>query len=151
MKTSKTIVDIITIVYIVLFLYAGISKIIDYQIFKVQLSDSPVLAPIAKPTAIALPIIEFVVVILLIIPRWRLRGFYASFILMILFTIYIIVIISFSKTIPCTCGGVLAELTWGQHIIFNSAFTALAIYGIFNQLKIKRSINEQLNLMAFSE
>lgn len=124
------IIESIAILYMILFLYTGISKLMEYPVFKEQLADSPVLAPFASILAFGLPCAEFVVVLMLIIPSWRLKGLYAALTLMIAFTIYVITLLSFSDKLPCSCGGIMAELSWPQHIIFNSIFIIMAIAGI---------------------
>ena len=53
-----------------------------------------------------------------------------SFALMVMFTTYIIIILNFSDFIPCSCGGVLEDLSWSEHIVFNLFFIVLAILGI---------------------
>jgi uncharacterized membrane protein YphA (DoxX/SURF4 family) len=145
---KTTIIEIITVLYVILFLYTGISKITEYSVFKEQIANSPLLAPIATPAAMLLPWIEFTVVILLIIPRWRLKGFYLSLFLMTIFTVYIIGIISFSDNLPCSCGGVLAQLSWNQHIVFNSLFIALALVGCIMEKRIKRTHMLQSSIAA---
>jgi uncharacterized membrane protein YphA (DoxX/SURF4 family) len=147
---KTTVIEITTILYIILFLYTGISKLMDYSIFKEHIATSPLLAPIAKPIAESLPFVEFFVVILLTVPRWRLKGFYAALSLMMLFTIYIIGILSFDDQLPCSCGGVLAEMSWGQHIIFNCGFIAMAIIGIIFQKKMQKTNREQISSIALS-
>jgi uncharacterized membrane protein YphA (DoxX/SURF4 family) len=133
-----TIIETIIFVYMILFLYTGISKLMEYDVFKEQLSKSPILTPVAPLVAIGLPWIEFLVVPMLLIPRWRLKGLYASLALMTAFTIYIIALLSFSDELPCSCGGVLAELSWPQHIVFNAAFIGLAWWGIVLQRRQKK-------------
>lgn len=147
---KTTIIEIIIVLYTILFLYTGISKLTDYPIFKEQIATSPLLAPVAKTIAAMLPFTEFFVVLLLIIPRWRLKGFYAALTMMALFTIYIIGILLFNKELPCSCGGVLAELSWGQHIFFNSAFIVMAITGIIFQKRIQRANQQKLDYGALS-
>ncbi|OQP48042.1 hypothetical protein A4H97_29850 [Niastella yeongjuensis] len=134
----NTIIEIVIILYAILFLYTGISKIIDYSVFREQLATSPILAPIAKPVAVLLPWSEFSVVILLIIPRWRLKGLYTSLLLMLAFTLYIIAILSFSEHLPCSCGGVISMLSWKQHLFFNGAFISLAVWGILLERRFKK-------------
>lgn len=135
MKKSL-IIEIIIMLYSILFLYTGISKLIDYPVFKEQLAVSPVIAPVSTIIAALLPFTEFAIVLLLIIPRLRLLGFYASAILMTTFTIYIIIMMLTSDNLPCSCGGIISELSWGQHIIFNTAFIGLAITGILLEKKL---------------
>jgi len=31
--------------------------------------------------------------------------------------------------IPCSCGGIIAKLSWGQHLVFNLIFLGLALIG----------------------
>jgi uncharacterized membrane protein YphA (DoxX/SURF4 family) len=101
----------------------------EFQIFEEQLKQS-IFQPIASFVAWTLPITEIVVAIILLTPNWRLLGLYLSSILMAAFTVYVIGLVSFAHELPCSCGGVLQELTWPQHIIFNSVFLVLAIWGI---------------------
>lgn len=127
---KQIIIEIIALLFIILFLYTAISKLMEYSIFKEQLATSPVLKPVASIIAISLPVTEIIVAISLFIYRWRLYGLYASFVLMMLFTGYIAAILTFSSEIPCSCGGVLAQLSWLQHLIFNSVLIAFAFVGI---------------------
>jgi len=133
-----TCIEIVTILYIILFLYTAISKLIDFDTFKEQIATSPLLTPIAKYIAAMLPFVEFFAVLLLINPRWRLKGFYTSLILMIGFTSYIIAILLFNDQLPCSCGGVLQEMSWKQHIFFNSFFIVLATIAIVLEKQIRR-------------
>ena len=114
----------------ILFLYTGISKLMDYQVFKAQLEESPVMAPFSTVIAWGVPLIEIFLAILLLLPAFRLKGLYASLFLMIAFTIYVIVLVSVSDKLPCSCGGVIEQLSWQQHIIFNIVFTGLAAWAI---------------------
>lgn len=135
---KTTILSTIIILFGILFLYAGISKLIAYSSFKEQIATSPLLESIADYIAQGLPIIEFMVVLLLFIPRWRLKGLYSSLILMLLFTGYIIAILTFSNNIPCSCGGLLELLSLKEHIVFNSLFIALAITGAILEKQLKK-------------
>jgi len=144
---KATILEGIVILYIILFLYTGISKLIDYSVFTEQIATSPLLAPVSKGIALSLPWIEFLLVILLIIPKWRLKGLYSSLGLMIAFTIYILGILLLNKELPCSCGGVISELSWTQHIVFNGAFIAMGIIGIIFERKLRQSNKHALSLI----
>lgn len=130
------IIETIVVAYTILFLYTAISKLMDYAVFKEQIAASPILAPVSKLIAIGLPWTEILVTVLLIIPKWRLKGLYASLFLMTAFTIYIGATLAFSEHIPCSCGGIIAELSWTQHIIFNTVFIGFAITGIILTRKV---------------
>ena len=125
-----TIVEIIAILFIILFLYTGISKLMEYEVAIEQIALTPLLAPIAGAVAIILPICEILVSIILFIPQSRKYGLWASLALMIAFTGYIIYILSYNDQLPCTCGGVLQQLSWPQHLALNAILTALAVIGI---------------------
>lgn len=137
-RANVTIAETVSVLFIMLFLYTGISKFSDYLVFKEQIAASLILEKMASYIAWGVPCIELAVVLLLIIPRWRLKGLYASLLLMILFTGYILAILTFDKTLPCSCGGVIALLSWKQHIIFNSIFILLAVLGVAMQSRVKK-------------
>jgi len=138
MLKRTTIIETILVLNIILFLYTGISKIMEYDEFREQLADSPILGFAATPIAMLLPWVEFAIVVMLIVPRLRLKGFYATLTLMILFTIYIIGIFSIDKELPCSCGGIIAMLSWKQHLVFNSVFVLLNVLSIWLQRREKK-------------
>jgi uncharacterized membrane protein YphA (DoxX/SURF4 family) len=136
---KAAIIEIIVTLYAILFLYTAISKWMDYTVFKEQVAMSPILKPFAKAIAIGLPWTEILVTILLIVPKWRLKGLYAACLMMTAFTIYITATLAFSDHIPCSCGGVIAQMSWTQHLIFNTAFIGLSIIGIVLIRQIQRN------------
>ena len=131
-KINKLILiaDIISGVVLLLFLYTALSKLFDYETFRFVLKKSPLLYRFAGFIAIALPIAELFVALLLFIPRTRLNGLYAAFSLILLFTGYLVYMIALTPDLPCNCGGVLKQLTWKQHILFNLFFILLSLTGI---------------------
>jgi uncharacterized membrane protein YphA (DoxX/SURF4 family) len=137
--SKSTLVEIIGFLFIILFLYTGISKLMEYSVFKEQIAESPILQPFAPFIAWSLPLTEFLVSILLIVPRWRLKGLYASLVLMVAFTLYIGTIMTFNKELPCSCGGIISLLSWKEHLVFNSVFILLAFAGVKLEKRIRRS------------
>jgi hypothetical protein len=134
MKSRKIIVDIIVILFIVLWAYAAFSKLIDYQTFKVQLGKSPLITNYAAAAAIGVPLIELAITGMLLFERTKTAGLYASLSLMLMFTTYLIVILNYSYYIPCSCGGILGNgLSWKAHVVFNLVFVILGFLGIRTQ------------------
>jgi hypothetical protein len=129
----KISIEIISFLFILLFLYASLSKAFDYRAFVVQVGQSPILTGFGRIIPWLIISIEFVLVIILMIPRLRLIGFCLSFSIMVMFTAYIIAILRFSNYVPCSCGGVLARMGWSEHLVFNLVFTALSVVGIILQ------------------
>jgi len=116
--------------FLVLFVYTASSKLLDLGLFELRLGRMPYIAPYASLLSWSVPVLEFVIAGLLLLPKLRMIGLYASGILLTLFTIYIIAVLQFSDDIPCSCGGVLSALGWDDHIIFNAICMALAVTAI---------------------
>jgi uncharacterized membrane protein YphA (DoxX/SURF4 family) len=129
-KSMSIIIDIITALFIILFVYAALSKISDFEKFKVQLGRSPLILAFAGWVAWVIPIFEVIIAVILAIKRFQLFGLYASFSLMVIFSSYIVAILKFSEYIPCSCGGILENMSWTEHLIFNSGFVLLGIIGV---------------------
>jgi uncharacterized membrane protein YphA (DoxX/SURF4 family) len=127
---QKIVVEIIAFLFIVLFVYAAVTKLMDYEKFSIQLGQSPMLTSFAPWLAWIVPGVEILISVCLAIPLLRLYAFYSAFSLMVMFTAYIIAILNFSTYIPCSCGGVLERLSWQEHLAFNVAFVFLDATGI---------------------
>jgi uncharacterized membrane protein YphA (DoxX/SURF4 family) len=129
-RMKRTIVETTCAMFILLFVYAALSKLLDYERFHMQLGQSPLLTSVANLVAWLIPTAEIIISLLLISSRWQLTGLYASFGMMVMFTAYIVAITHFSEYIPCSCGGILEHMSWNQHLAFNILFVLLAVSGI---------------------
>jgi len=87
---------------------------------------SPLLKDYMEIVALLIPAVEIVIAGMLLYHRTRRLGLYASFMLMLLFTAYIIIILNYASYVPCSCGGIINKLGWEGHLWFNSLFTVLA-------------------------
>jgi hypothetical protein len=116
--------------FILLFFYASISKILDFENFQVQLAQSPLLSAFAESISYMVILTEVVISGLLSVPKTRKFGLYASFGLMVAFTVYIYLILNYSDFIPCSCGGILEKMSWQTHFIFNIACIVLSLSSI---------------------
>ena len=130
--------DIIVFLFMVLFLYAAISKLLEYDVFRAQIGKSPLITKYAGVFSWLVPGVEMLVSAMLFVPRLRLAGLYASFSLMFAFTGYIAFILTFSPYVPCSCGGILSSRGWTEHLVFNIGFTLLAVAGIVLQIRQAR-------------
>ena len=126
-------IEIICFLFILLFVYAAANKILDYQKFKIQIGQSPLLTGFGEFLPALVISVELGVSALLAIPRFRIAGLFAAFSLMTMFTAYIVAILNFSSYIPCSCGGVLEHLGWTEHLYFNAAFVILGLAGVILQ------------------
>ncbi|MDO5981024.1 MauE/DoxX family redox-associated membrane protein [Flavivirga spongiicola] len=129
-KHKNILLEIICMLFILLFVYAAVSKFLIFDEFKIQIGQSPVLTAYTTWVAWGVPFIEILISLMLVVPRFRLPALYAAFTLMVMFTTYIFIILNFSDFIPCACGGVLEKLSWTEHLIFNIIFVILAFIGV---------------------
>ncbi|WET03917.1 MauE/DoxX family redox-associated membrane protein [Flavobacterium sp. YJ01] len=123
-------IEAVSFLYILLFVYAAISKLLDFENFQVQLGQSPLLSAFAGIVSWAVPIIELLIAGLLLFSSTRFLALWAAFSLMTVFTAYIFIILNYSPFVPCSCGGILEKMGWQEHFIFNLLFMILAAAGI---------------------
>ena len=134
------VVGSISFFFIILFLYTGVSKLMDLHLFREQLLSSPLIGPMAGIVVWALPIGELLLAIALFIPGWQLKALYASLALMTLFTSYVVAILFMDNHLSCSCGGIIEELSPRQHVLFNSACVVLSVVAIVVERKRQPSI-----------
>ncbi|MGH2666917.1 MauE/DoxX family redox-associated membrane protein [Flavobacterium sp.] len=129
-RHKSILIEVICLLYILLFVYAAISKLLDFENFRVQLGQSPLLSAFAGLIAWIVPVLELFIALLILLKRWRGIGLFSAFSLMVMFTTYIYIILNYSSFVPCSCGGILEKLGWREHLFFNAAFIILAAAGI---------------------
>ena len=130
-KFKNNMIFCICLICVFLFLYAGYSKIEDHSRFLKGLMRVTIIGPFALYISWIVPIGEIIIAILLIIPRTSKWGLYGFTILMGVFTIYIISMVLWATKLPCHCGGAIEKLSWTQHIWFNLAFIAIAVFALW--------------------
>ncbi len=140
---KQLLVDTACFLLILLFTYAGFSKLFAYALFVHDMQKQPLPGWLAGVLTIAVPLVEIGAAALLVAERTRKAGLFLSVVIMLAFTVYTALILSFFfGKIPCSCGGVIRSLTWGQHLWFNLFFLAVAGTG----LVLKRKNNTTLLL-----
>lgn len=149
-KIKSVVVNFISWLFILLFTYAAITKVLDFQNFKQQLGQSPLLSSFAEQIAWAVPSIELLIVVLLVLPKFRYAALVSSFALMLMFTAYIYIILNHSVFVPCSCGGILEKMNWREHLLFNIGFVFLALIGIWLQPTPYITIKKKLILVSSS-
>lgn len=129
-KTREFIFDVISFAFVILFVYTAASKIATINLFTFTLSELPVIGKMNYFVARAVPAVELLVSLLLIIPKTKRTGVFASLILMFVFTIWIVLMILFAPHLPCSCGGVIQAMGWKWHVVFNLGFIGLAAFAL---------------------
>ena len=134
MSKKQVTLECVCALLILLFLYASISKFLDFKTFIDQMNNQPLPNSWTPFLVWSIPLLEIAISITLLFEYTRLLGLYASLVLMVIFTIYTgIVLLHFFPYIPCSCGGVIRHLTWSQHLFLNLFYVAISVLGIILQ------------------
>lgn len=130
--------DAISYYYVLLFVHTAVGKLINYNAFFKVLGDLPAIGNSNGFLAPAIIGLEFLISVLLIIPKYKRAGLFASLVLMVLFTGYLGYMVLSHNKLPCSCGGAISGLSWGQHVAFNAGSMLLAIIGLLIHSKSKK-------------
>lgn len=129
---QNNINDGVGFLLIVLFLYSSVIKVISFQKFITELHKSPLFPNfLVLFIGICTILAEALIVLLLATRHKKLWGYYASFFLMLTFSLYLIVLTTAFVNVPCSCGGILGGMSYPVHIAFNIFFTFVALVGIY--------------------
>lgn len=138
----KIVLEILSSLLILLFVYTSVSKWLTFKTFIAQMNNQPFPNWMTPALVWTLPAVEVIISGLLMFERTQLIGFRAALVLMLLFTIYtFLVLIKVFGRVPCSCGGVIEHLSWGQHLVFNLFFVGVALTGILLKKKEKPKIS----------
>lgn len=128
---KETILLLISGLIAALFFYAAFSKLMDYDKSRWEMRNQIFPLAIANLLTWLVPAIEITLSFLLLFPNTRKIALWASILLLTTFTLYIAIVMTgaFGR-IPCSCGGILKNMSYGTHLIFNLFFVALALLGL---------------------
>ncbi|WP_184549776.1 MauE/DoxX family redox-associated membrane protein [Mucilaginibacter sp. FT3.2] len=132
---KKIIHTIVPFLLIILFTYAAASKLMDVNRFRSQLYLQPFSHGIADVLLYVLPTGELLLATMLCFNRTRFTGLLLSTLLMAAFTAYIsMILLHYWGKVPCSCGGILENMSWPVHLAFNWAFLLAGVTAIILQL-----------------
>jgi hypothetical protein len=125
----------IAALFIFLFVYTALSKFFNLAQFQFTLAHAPFIGKYSQVMMILIPTIEILIAVLLVIPRTRRVGLVDAFGLMTLFTLYIAYALAAHLKLPCSCGGIIQQLSWKGHLLLNVCLTLIAGVAGFGFLK----------------
>ncbi|WP_147322020.1 MauE/DoxX family redox-associated membrane protein [Mucilaginibacter conchicola] len=135
---KKTIQTLAPALLVLLFTYAAVSKLADPATARQQMYNQNIPPEAAGILWILVPAAELLTTALLFSERTRTAGLLLSAVLMAVFTGYIaLVLAGLWDRVPCSCGGVLQNLSWRAHFIFNIFFLALSTTAWYQRYKGK--------------
>jgi hypothetical protein len=123
----NTIIEIICTLLILLFVYTASSKLIDFHKTYKEMDNQPFPNWMTPFLVWGISLLELTIAGFLLFNRTKKAGLWGSLILMTLFTGYIgAILLHFFSRVPCSCGGVIKQLGWTNHLYFNLFFVAIA-------------------------
>lgn len=141
----KVVIEIIAALLVLLFLYASISKLLGFSLFVDEMNNQPFPNWMTPYLVVLIPASEILIALALLFDRSRMIGFYASLILLFLFTLYAtLVLFNVFDYVPCTCGGMIKKLNWWQHLLFTASFLILSITAIALAKKRFAAVRERV-------
>lgn len=132
MATNKTrYINLITAVLATLFCYAAASKLLNYEQSEQEMLNQVFPNSIALMLTWLVPSVELIVSLLLLMKTTQYIGLWAAALLLLAFSMYIAVVMTgvFGR-VPCSCGGILKNMSYGTHLLFNILFMLAACSGI---------------------
>lgn len=130
MKRS-IVLEIICFLLIALMLYAAVSRWLDFHNFIDEINNQPLPNSITPLIVYGIPALQVITAAALAFEKTRMTGLWISLSIMLLYVVYnTLILINFYGRTPCTCGGIIKHLTWGQHLIFSLFFAGVSLIGI---------------------
>ncbi|MDQ0640071.1 putative membrane protein YphA (DoxX/SURF4 family) [Pedobacter sp. W3I1] len=130
---------------VLLFVYAALSKLFTFSDFDQQLHNQSFPSWLADFLLYFLIPAEIITALLLCFKRTLLFGLLSSAALLLAFTSYIaMVMLHFWDRVPCSCGGILNQMGWSAHLVFNSIFLIFNLIALYLYTFERKELNTSL-------
>lgn len=129
-KYRLLILLLFNIILASLFGYTAYEKIIDHERFMNGIAKVELIGKFALLISWAVPIVEALIAVLVLIPDTAKIGLWGFFGMMVIFSVYILIALIWASELPCQCGGVIETLTWTEHLWFNIGVLLLSLIAI---------------------
>lgn len=139
MRIRNLIAETIIFLLILIWAYTFASKIFDFDTFNRQIKGAYLLSAGGSVLPYILQAIHLWIVILLINKNWRRLGLLTSLSVLIVYTGYLIYILKFAPSIPCSCIAVFRGMNWNDQLYFNFIALAINIIGLITFFSLKRA------------
>ena len=146
MKRTKAILifsNLTAALLVVTFSTAVVSKMFGFTAFRYNLGETSGLKDWAELLSYFLLSLYLSAIILLCVNRLRMTGFYLSFTLLLIYSVYIGILFSTNQAMPCTCIGILDKFTWKQNLIFSVVMLIIISITVLMQHLHKNKIINQ--------
>lgn len=147
MKAHAHILQLIRYTFLLLFFYAGLTKLLEGELFYDNLYNSSLLPKnsiLISILAWGIPLLEIGIALSLLFTKYLRLLLMAVVGLLSIYSIYVAAILWGSPYQPCSCGGVSKLLSWEQHLVLNGVGVCLglmALYKVKKQGNVDKPIN----------
>ncbi|MBW2962918.1 MauE/DoxX family redox-associated membrane protein [Mesonia aestuariivivens] len=134
MKPQTRLLNFIRYGFLMLFFYAGLTKLLTEDAFYNNLYNSPLLpknSDLISVFAWSLPFLEISIALSLLVQHYIKASLIAVVSLLSFYAVYVAALLWWAPYQPCSCGGVSSLLSWKQHLLLNGVGIAFAFMGLY--------------------
>ena len=139
MRIKNIISELIIFILILIWAYTFASKIFDFDTFNRQIKGAYLLSAGGAVLPFVLQAIHLVIVITLRNKNWRTLGLLTSPSVLTIYTAYLIYILKFAPSIPCSCIAVFRGMNWNDQLYFNFIALSINIIGLITFFSLRRA------------
>lgn len=144
MRTKNIISELIIFILIILWAYTFASKIFDFDTFYRQIKGAYLLDAGRSALPYILQAIHLGIVILLINKHWRGLGLLTSLSVIVIYTVYLIYILKFAPSIPCSCIAIFKGMNWNNQLYFNFIALAINLIGLITYSSLSKAPHDSV-------
>ncbi|MBF8457241.1 hypothetical protein IV494_08600 [Kaistella sp. G5-32] len=133
----KRTVTVLAYFFVVVFIYATVQKVFDFETFSNQLNVAPQLGSYGAMVASLIVILQVLIVVLFCWRKSRFFGFSITVVMLGIFSIYMAVIL-LQKTLPCECLGIIKGLNWKQNFAFTLFLLLIGVMGLLGSAQERK-------------
>jgi len=138
MRTQDIFTYSVRYAFFMLFIYAGLTKLLEEELLYHTIKDADILftGSAANILASILPFIEIILGVFFLLTKKTLI-YYIALCLFSLYLVFLILLLFYNETIPCTCRTALPVLGWYGHLYFTGGCFILTMYMIYAKRNMK--------------
>lgn len=135
--TTQVFSNVIAVFLMVIFCIATVTKIFDFTAFHENLKQAPGFSNGYKIISYVIIILNLAIVGLLCFSRTRIMALFFSFFLLLSFAIYLGILLTMVKKLPCSCLAMFDNLTWNQNLSVILVMLAITIAALVLNFRTK--------------
>ena len=116
---------------VLLFVYAGFSKVFDLKTFVGNMYNQPLPRWLVAQTIIFIPVAEISTAAGLLFEKTQRPALYGALVILVGNSLYMAcILLHLFAWVPCTCVAIFQRLSWGQHLLLNLLLISLTVLAL---------------------